>query len=319
MSNKHILWADDEIDLLRPHVMFLTNKEYDVTTVTNGRDALDAMQSQAFDLVILDENMPGISGLETLQRIKITHPNSKIADYLIKPVHLMQLLLAVKKNLHSDSLINEKVTDDYRQEFMQISQQISSADSIDDWYKLYSTLVRWELTLNSADTGMREMLAMQQNEANNAFSKMVKRNYERWLTTDDHPLRSNEVFKQRVLPLLDAGEKVCFVVIDNFRLDQWRVISPLLSDTFNIEREELYTSILPTATQYARNAIFSGLMPIDIERLFPDLWVDEDEEEGKNVNEAPLIQTFLDRYRRKVHFSYNKVDAQQLPTQRHRV
>ena len=259
MSNKHILWADDEIDLLRPHVMFLTNKEYDVTTVTNGRDALDAMQSQAFDLVILDENMPGISGLETLQRIKITHPNvpvimvtkseeenlmnqaigSKIADYLIKPVNLMQLLLAVKKNLHSDSLINEKVTDDYRQEFMQISQQISSADSIDDWYKLYSTLVRWELTLNSADTGMREMLAMQQNEANNAFSKMVKRNYERWLTTDDHPLRSNEVFKQRVLPLLDAGEKVCFVVIDNFRLDQWRVISPLLSDTFNIEREEL--------------------------------------------------------------------------------
>ncbi len=328
MSNKHILWADDEIDLLRPHVMFLTNKEYDVTTVTNGRDALDAMQSQAFDLVILDENMPGISGLETLQRIKITHPNvpvimvtkseeenlmnqaigSKIADYLIKPVNLMQLLLAVKKNLHSDSLINEKVTDDYRQEFMQISQQISSAESIDDWYKLYSTLVRWELTLNSADTGMREMLAMQQNEANNAFSKMVKRNYERWLTTDDHPLRSNEVFKQRVLPLLDAGEKVCFVVIDNFRLDQWRVISPLLSDTFNIEREELYTSILPTATQYARNAIFSGLMPIDIERLFPDLWVDEDEEEGKNVNEAPLIQTFLDRYRRKVHFSYNKVN-----------
>jgi DNA-binding response OmpR family regulator len=328
MSKERILWADDEIDLLKPHILFLQNKGYDVETVTNGRDAIDALTNQIFNLIILDENMPGISGLEALQRIKIMQPNvpvimitkseeenimnqaigSEIADYLIKPVNPMQILLSIKKNLHSEALIAEKVTGDYQQEFMRIGQMINSAQTIDDWYDLYSTLVRWELTLSNTDTNMDELLRMQKVEANSAFAKFVKRNYEDWLTKPEHPLRSNELFKTKVLPLLDKGEKVCFVVIDNFRLDQWRTVSPLLTDYFNVESEELYTTILPTATQYARNAIFSGLMPMDIEQMFPDLWVDEESEEGKNLNEAPLIQTLLDRYRRKVHFSYNKMN-----------
>ena len=328
MSKERILWADDEIDLLKPHILFLENKGYEVETVTNGRDALDALGNQIFNLIILDENMPGISGLEALQRIKILQPNvpvimitkseeedimnqaigSEIADYLIKPVNPMQILLSIKKNLHSDALITEKVTGDYRQEFMRISQMINSAQTIEDWYELYTTLVHWELTLSNADTNMDEMLRMQKVEANNAFAKFVKRNYETWLTHPEHPLRSNELFKSKVLPLLDKGEKVCFVVIDNFRLDQWRTVSPLLADIYNVESEELYTAILPTATQYARNAIFSGLMPVDIEQMFPDLWVDEESEEGKNLNEAPLIQTLLDRYRRKIHFSYSKMN-----------
>ncbi len=328
MSKERILWADDEIDLLKPHILFLENKGYEVETVTNGRDALDALGTQIFNLIILDENMPGISGLEALQRIKILQPNvpvimitkseeedimnqaigSEIADYLIKPVNPMQILLSIKKNLHSDALITEKVTGDYRQEFMRISQMISSAQTIEDWYELYTTLVHWELTLSNADTNMDEMLRMQKVEANSAFAKFVKRNYENWLTQPEHPLRSNEVFKTKVLPLLDNQEKVCFVVIDNFRLDQWRTVSPLLADIYNVESEEVYTAILPTATQYARNAIFSGLMPVDIEKMFPDLWVDEESEEGKNLNEAPLIQTLLDRYRRKIHFSYSKMN-----------
>jgi DNA-binding response OmpR family regulator len=322
------LWADDEIDLLKPHILFLENKGYEVETVTNGRDAIDMLSNQIFNLIILDENMPGISGLEALQRIKILQPNvpvimitkseeedimnqaigSEIADYLIKPVNPMQILLSIKKNLHSDALIAEKVTGDYQQEFMRIGQMINSAQTIEDWYELYSTLVRWELTLSNADTNMDEMLRMQKVEANSAFAKFVKRNYENWLTQPEHPLRSNELFKTKVLPLLDKGEKVCFVVIDNFRLDQWKIVSPLLADIYNVESEELYTTILPTATQYARNAIFSGLMPVDIEQMFPDLWVDEESEEGKNLNEAPLIQTLLDRYRRKVHFSYCKMN-----------
>ena len=328
MSKERILWADDEIDLLKPHILFLQNKGYEVETVTNGRDALDALNSQIFNLIILDENMPGISGLEALQRIKILQPNvpvimitkseeedimnqaigSEIADYLIKPVNPMQILLSIKKNLHSDALVAEKVTGDYQQEFMRIGQMINSAQTIEDWYELYATLVRWELTLSNTDTKMDEMLKMQKVDANNAFAKYVRRNYESWLTQPEHPLRSNEVFKTKVLPLLDKGEKVCFVVIDNFRLDQWRTVSPLLADIYNVESEELYTTILPTATQYARNAIFSGLMPVDIEKMFPDLWVDEESEEGKNLNEAPLIQTLLDRYRRKVHFSYSKMN-----------
>jgi len=328
MSKERILWADDEIDLLKPHILFLENKGYEVETVTNGRDALDMLGSQIFNLIILDENMPGISGLEALQRIKIMQPNvpvimitkseeedimnqaigSEIADYLIKPVNPMQILLSIKKNLHSAAIVNEKVTGDYQQEFMRISQMINSAQTIEDWYELYATLVRWELTLSNADTNMDEMLKMQKVEANSAFAKFVRRNYEDWLTKPEHPLRSNELFKTKVLPLLDKGEKVCFVVIDNFRLDQWRTVSPLLADIYNVESEELYTTILPTATQYARNAIFSGLMPMDIEQMFPDLWVDEESEEGKNLNEAPLIQTLLDRYRRKVHFSYSKMN-----------
>ncbi|MBQ0121217.1 MAG: bifunctional response regulator/alkaline phosphatase family protein [Bacteroidales bacterium] len=328
MSKELILWADDEIDLLRPHILFLQNKGFEIVTVTNGRDALDAITQQNFDLIILDENMPGISGLEALQEIKIQQPNvpvimitkseeenimnqaigSEIADYLIKPVNPMQILLSIKKNLHSVDLVEQKVTGDYRQQFMNISMQIDQAATIDDWYEIYNTLVRWELTIASAGSNMEDMLLTQKNDANNAFCKFVKRNYEKWLTADEHPLRSNEIFKTHVMPLLDAGEKVCFVVIDNFRLDQWKTISPLLSDYFNVDSEQLYTTILPTATQYARNAIFSGLMPVDIERMFPDLWVDEDSEEGKNVNEAPLVQTILDRYRRKVHFSYNKVN-----------
>ena len=182
----------------------------------------------------------------------------KIADYLIKPVNPMQILLSIKKNLHSDALITEKVTGDYQQEFMRISQMINSAQTIEDWYELYSTLVRWELTLSNTDTNMDEMLKMQKVDANNAFAKFIKRNYEDWMTKPEHPLRSNELFKTKVLPLLDKGEKVCFVVIDNFRLDQWRIVSPLLTDYYNVESEELYTTILPTATQYARNAIFSG-------------------------------------------------------------
>ena len=328
MSKERILWADDEIDLLKPHILFLENKGYEVETVTNGRDAIDALSNQIFNLIILDENMPGISGLEALQRIKIMQPNvpvimitkseeenimnqaigGEIADYLIKPVNPMQILSSIKKNLHSDDLISQKVTGDYQQEFMRISQMINMAQSIEDWYELYSTLVRWELTLSNTDTNMDEMLRMQKTEANSAFAKFVRRNYENWLTQPEHPLRSNELFKTKVMPLLDKGEKVCFVVIDNFRLDQWKMVSPLLADFYNIESEELYTTILPTATQYARNAIFSGLMPVDIEKMFPDLWVDEESEEGKNLNEAPLIQTLLDRYRRKVHFSYTKMN-----------
>ena len=327
-TRQHILWADDEIDLLKPHILFLNNKGYEVTTVTNGRDAIDALSQQPFSLIILDENMPGISGLEALREIKIRQPNvpvimitkseeenimnqaigSEIADYLIKPVNPMQILLSIKKNLHSEALVAQKATDDYRQEFARISNQIAMASNINDWYELYQTLVRWELTLSNTDTGMGEMLKMQKQEANNAFAKMVKRNYETWVTGGEHPLMSNEIFKTQIFPFIDRGEKVCFIVIDNFRLDQWKTISPLLNEYFNVEKEELYTTILPTATQYARNAIFSGLMPIDIERMFPELWVDEDEDEGKNLNEAPLIQTILDRYRRKCKFSYTNLN-----------
>lgn len=330
-NNGTILWADDEIDLLKPHIMFLKQKGYDVSTVSNGRDALDAVESNNFDLIILDENMPGISGLETLSQIKLTQPDvpvimitkseeenimnqaigNKIADYLIKPVNPNQILLSIKKNLHSSVLVSQKATSDYQQEFQKLSMMINNAASFDEWCEVYRMLVHWELTLASTDTNMDELLLMQKIEANTAYSKFVKRNYEKWVTTDTHPLMSHEIFKNKIFPLLDNGEKVFFVVIDNFRLDQWRMVKPLISEYFTIDEDGLYCSILPTATQYSRNAIFSGLMPIHIAKMFPDLWVDEDEEEGKNLNESPLIQTILDRYRKRYRFSYNKLNDSQ--------
>lgn len=325
-NNGRILWADDEIDLLKPHILFLKQKGYDVTTVNNGADALDKVGESPFDLIILDENMPGISGLETLSQIKQTQPDvpvimitkseeenimnqaigNKIADYLIKPVNPNQILMSLKKNLHSNSLVSQKATSDYRQEFQRITELINASDDIGGWYELYRKLVFWEMELSQTETNLDELLLMQRNEANMAFCKFVKRNYESWLNSDERPLMSNDIFKRKVFPLLDNGEKVFFILIDNFRLDQWRMIKPILAEHFNID-EDLYTSILPTATQYARNAIFSGLMPLQIEKMFPELWVDEDSEEGKNINESPLIRTQLDRFRKRYKFSYNKI------------
>ena len=325
-----ILWADDEIDLLKPHIMFLKAKGYEVVTVASGRDALDMLDHERFNLILLDENMPGLSGLETLSLINRSHPDvpvimitkseeenlmnqaigNQIADYLIKPVNPNQILLSIKKNLHSGELVAQTATSTYQQEFQNLSSLINLAQSVSDWMEVYRRLVYWELKLSEADNSMGELLLMQKRDANSNFCKFIKREYEGWVKTPDHPLMSHELFKQRVFPLLDRGEKVCFILIDNFRLDQWRVIQPLMTEWFNVE-EELYTTILPTSTQYARNAIFAGLMPLQISEMFPHLWVEEDEDEGLNIHESELIKTQLDRFRRREQYSYNKLNDSQ--------
>lgn len=324
---ERILWADDEIDLLKPHILFLKNKGYDVVTVTGGRDVLDMLDREKFDLIMLDENMPGISGLETLSRINQTHPDipvimitkseeenimnqaigNQISDYLIKPVNPMQILLSLKKNLHSTELVAQQATSSYQQDFGRLSMQINNAATMEEWMEVYRQLVFWELKLTETDSGMGEMLLLQKRDANSGFCKFVKRNYQEWLESEDGPLLSPHIFKRRVFPLLDAGEKVFFILIDNFRLDQWRVVQPLLSEFFDVS-EDLYTTILPTSTQYARNSIFAGLMPLQIATMFPQYWVDVDEDEGLNVHEDKLIQTQLDRYRRRDKFSYTKLN-----------
>ena len=329
MSNGLLLWVDDEIELLKAHIIFLEKKGYEVVTVSNGPDAIDQCRQQTFDLVLLDEQMPGLSGLETLQQIKEIQPatpvvmvtkseeenimdqaiGSKIADYLIKPVNPSQILLALKKNIHQKEIVTEVAQTSYQQQYQQIAIQIGDCRSFDDWKDVYKKLVRWELELSSADSSMMEMLRMQKEEANNGFGKFIQKHYLDWIEkkTDDRPLISPEIFKSKIFPSIDKGNKVFLIVIDNFRYDQWRVLSEEIGDMFDID-ENLYMSILPTATQYARNAIFSGLMPLQIAKMFPDLWVDEDEEEGKNLNEAPLIKTQIDRYRRHDKFSYHKIN-----------
>ncbi|MBR1463062.1 MAG: bifunctional response regulator/alkaline phosphatase family protein [Prevotella sp.] len=332
MTNGLLLWVDDEIELLKAHILFLEKKGYEVITVSNGTDAIDQCRQKTFDLVLLDEMMPGLSGLETLQYVKEIQPatpvvmvtkseeenimdqaiGSKIADYLIKPVNPSQILLTLKKNIHRREIETVVTQSGYQQNFMQISMQIDNCTTWKDWMDVYRLLVKWELELSSTDSNMVEMLRMQKEEANNGFAKFVKANYLEWMEQpgNEAPVLSPDIFKTHVFPRLNNGEKVFLIVIDNFRFDQWRMLAQEIGDMFDID-EQLYMSILPTATQYARNAIFSGLMPNKIAEMFPELWVDEDEEEGKNLNEGPLIQTQLERYRRKNTFSYHKINDSQ--------
>ena len=323
-----LLWADDEIELLNAHIIFLKSKDYEVVKVTNGPDAIAACKREPFDLILLDENMPGLTGLETLLQIKEIAPTtpvvmvtkseeedimeqaigSKIADYLIKPVNPSQILLTLKKNIHKQEIVAEKANSAYQQNFGKLAMQISDARSIDEWQEVYKKIVYWELELENADSQMRQMLKAQKEEANNMFGRFVKKNYLEWMRAErkERPMMSHDLFRECIFPLLDNKEKVFFIIIDNFRYDQWRVLANEIGGDFNIE-EGLYTSILPTATQYARNAIFSGLMPSQIKEMFPALWVDEEEDEGKNLNEEALIETQIARYRRKDSFSYGKV------------
>lgn len=331
MTNGLLLWVDDEIELLKAHIIFLEKKGYEVITVSNGIDAIDKCRQTTFDLILLDEMMPGLTGLETLQQIKEISPatpvvmvtkseeenimdqaiGSKIADYLIKPVNPNQILLTLKKNIHKKQIVTEVTQTSYQQNFGNIAMQIMESRTYDDWVDIYKRLVHWELELSSTNSSMTETLQMQKEEANIGFAKYVKNNYMDWMTASgdtERPLMSPDIFKKKVFPLLNSGEKVFLIVIDNFRYDQWRVIAQEAGDMFDID-EDMYMSILPTATQYARNAIFSGLMPSKIAEMFPELWVDEDEEEGKNLNEEPLIRTQIERFRRHDSFSYHKING----------
>lgn len=328
MTNGRLLWVDDEIEMLRPHILFLEKKGYEIDTATNGADAIDLCRESSFDLILLDENMPGLSGLETLMQLKELTPNvpvvmvtkneeedlmeqaigSKIADYLIKPVNPNQILLTLKKNIHAKELVQEVAQTGYRQDFARIGMQLSENLTAEDWKELYKKLVFWEMELATTDSNMTDMLQMQKEEANLTFAKFVRKNYEEWITNpDSRPLMSPDIFKRCVFPRLSAGRKVLLLVLDNCRFDQWRMLSAELSDDFDIE-ESLYYSILPTATQYARNAIFAGLMPLQIKEMYPNLWVDEEEDEGKNLNEEELIRQQLARYRRRETFTYHKVN-----------
>ena len=323
-----ILWVDDEIDLLKPYTLYLKNKGYEVDTATNGQDAIELCEKEIYDIVFLDENMPGLSGLETLSKIKEIRPNipivmitkseeenimdmaigNKIADYLIKPVNPRQILMTLKKHIHKRDIINTQTTTSYRQEFMQIGSQLNNTVTYEDWYDLYKKLVYWDFKLTETDNELRDLLQSQKSEANAFFAKYIKNNYLNWINNpDERPLLSTDIFKKRIFPLLDKKEKIFFIVIDNFRYDQSKLLIELLSELYSVEKEELYFSILPTATQYARNAIFSGLMPLQIKNMFPEFWVDEEDEEGKNNNEEELIKTLFNRYRRNNTFSYNKI------------
>ena len=313
----NILWADDEIDLLKPHIMFLEERGYKLVTANNGATALDLVSDQHFDLVFLDENMPGLTGLETLVQIKNKQQNlpvimitkseeesimeeaigSKISDYLIKPVNPNQILLSIKKHIDTKRLVSQKTTSKYQQEFRQIGMQLGGRLDRKEWEEIFQKLTYWELELDkSGDTSMQQILDMQKSEANAQFFKFIKDNYKDWLHGDeDAPIMSHTLFREYVLPQIEEGKPHFFIVIDNLRFDQWKIIEPELLNYFRVEEEEMYFSILPTSTQYSRNAIFSGLMPSEMQKRHPDWWKNDDEEGGKNMFEEQFLQAQLQR------------------------
>ena len=332
MRKIRILWTDDEIEALKPHIFFLEEKGYHIDTCSNGNDTIDLVKQNSYDLIFLDENMPGLSGIETLQLIKeirtdipvvmITKSDeeelmetaigSEIADYLIKPVKPKQVLLVIKKILDQRRLVTEKTTTDYRQEFNRISNMISSASTFNDWTELYKKIVFWESELEkSTDPGMTEILKTQENEANNSFSKFMISNYLDWLKPGNisKPLLSHELFQKKIFPQTSERKPLFFILIDNMRYDQWKTISAELSGLYRILEEDIYFSILPTSTQFSRNSIFAGLMPSEIAETLPQFWINDDEDEGKNNFEEELFKSQLTRKGLKYKWSYNKISS----------
>lgn len=328
--NIKVLWADDEIDLLKPHILFLESKGYEVIPVVSGDDALEVMKKEHIDIVLLDENMPGLTGIETVKRMKALNSNipvvmitkseeehimedaigSNIADYLIKPVNPNQIWICLKKNTENVKIVSEKKTMDYQQAFRNISMKISDHLSVNEWEELYKELVYWELALeNIEDPGIAEILAQQKEEANTQFARFIMKNYINWLNGkgDDKPILSHTALKEKVFPSISEKQPVFLFVIDNLRYDQWKSIQPFIHNYFYVENEDIHYSILPTATHYARNSLFSGLLPSEIEKKYPGLWLNENDEGGKNQHEQELLAEYLKRHGKNVKFSFYKI------------
>lgn len=317
----NILWVDDEIDLLKPHIRFLTEKGYVVETATNGEDALSLVRGRSFDLVFLDEMMAGMGGLRTLAEIKELRPSLpvvmvtkneeeslmeeaigvKINDYLIKPVNPSQILLACKKFLEGKRIASATVSRDYIKGFQEISLALHSPMDYADWVEVYTRLVDWSLELDEhPELGLKQTLSDQIRECNLAFGKFIEQQYRDWVhQTTDRPVLSHEVVDKFVIPELQTGKSVFFFVIDCLRLDQWMMMESVLHEYFTITKHYYY-SLLPTATPYSRNAIFSGSFPSDVELRYPDLWEkNEDDETSRNRYERQFLDGLLER--RKIH------------------
>ena len=330
MDKIRILWADDEIDMLKAHVIFLEQKGYQVVATNNGNEALELLRNEPFDIIFLDENMPGLTGLETLAEIKNLKPaipvvmitkseeesimedaiGGNISDYLIKPVKPNQILLTLKKNLEQRELVSQKTTLAYQQAFREIGMEISTSLDYHGWMELYRRIVNWELRLQQTrEEGMLEVVRMQKEEANNVFARYYEDNYLLWLKgkTSEKPVLSHTLLKEKLFPLLEKEPQLFLIVIDNLRFDQLKTIQVVIEELFRVEKEEMYLSILPTTTQFARNALFAGLMPSEIEKKYPNWWINEWDEGTKNQYEEHLFGELLKRFGKNIRFSFNKI------------
>ena len=331
MDKIKILWADDEIDLLKPHIIFLNEKGFHVDITNSGDEALNMLKKEYFDIIFLDENMPGLSGLDTLNFIKNNHPGipvvmitknetehvmeeaigSNIADYLIKPVKPNQILLCLKKIFENKELISKKTISDYQQEFRNIGMAINEGLDFKGWSDIYKKIVFWELELErSKDESMEEVLNLQKQEANHTFCKYFEAHYPDWINgkTEKKPVFSHTLFKEKINPLFNDNTPLFIIVIDNFRYDQWKAVQPIIENKYRVEKDELFLSILPSATHYSRNAFFAGLLPSEIEKKYPQLWLNEDDEGSKNIYEESLLAEQLKRLGKEdIKWKYSKI------------
>jgi CheY-like chemotaxis protein len=327
----NVMWVDDEIDSLKSQTIFLEGKGFKIKTFSNGLDAIDYFKTNDIDIVLLDESMPGISGLETLQQLKEINNTipivmvtknetenlmeeaigSQISDYLIKPVNPNQVLLSLKKLTENKRLVAEKTTANYQQEFRNLFMALNSNPNAEEWKDIYKKLVYWELEMMKSDSPeMIEVLVNQKNEANTEFFKFIQKNYASWMSANskDAPIMSHNIMEQRILPLINKEQPTIFLLIDNLRYDHWRILQPIFAESFKIVEEDAFYSILPTATQYCRNAIFAGLKPIEIEKQFPLEWKNDDEAGGKNLFEEHFFKSLLKRLNKQdLKTSYTKI------------
>ncbi len=329
MNNIKILWIDDEIDLLKVQILFLEEKGYSVATANNAEDGFDMIQNTNYDIVFLDENMSGLSGVQILPKIKTFAPalpvimvtkreeeelmedaiGSKVDGYLIKPVNPNQILLTIKQKVHNKKIISEKTAQKYQTVFKELSDEIYIAKTFENWVEIYKKLVYWQLELENTELyQLKEILYEQKTEANRGFSKFIQSNYPKWhKDTDNKPLMLNELLRNKVLPAVKSSKKIFLIVIDNLRLDQWKILKPTFKKYLNLINEEVVSSILPTTTQYARNAFFAGLTPLDISKRYPQFWKEEAEEGNKNDFEEDLIRNFFSRNRQNIKISFHKI------------
>jgi len=329
MNKKNLLWVDDEVELLQPHVLFLEKKGYELDTCHNGIDAISLVKKNNYDLVLLDENMPGMSGIEVLEIIKENKPSlpvvmvtkseqenimeeaigSKITDYLIKPVNPNQILISLKKILESTKFVAEKTIDSYRKSFQELNTKILNASSVLEWKKIYKKILYWELELDEINSPeLHEIFSFQKNESNNGFSKFIQNNYANMITDNKNEILSNTAFKRLVVPKIIKNKRTLLILIDNLRYDQYKVILPKILTHFKLIEETPYLSILPTTTQYSRNSFFSGMLPLEMFKKHPEWWKNDNETGGKNLFEKDFLENQIKNLNINLKTYYTKIN-----------
>jgi CheY-like chemotaxis protein len=298
-----ILWVDDEIELLKSQILLLQNKGFIVIPAASGEEALAKVKEHDFDLVLLDEMMPGMDGLATLAALRQLRPElsaimatknekeelveqalgQKIDDFLLKPLNPAQVLASCRRVLESRHLVEGQASREYLTQLNNLRNFDYPSLDWQGWCRHYQMLTEWDLRLSELpDQGLHQSHEDITKEANLEFGRFIEENYIHWLHGSSRPILSTDLVERYLLPIMKNNQKCLLLILDCMRLDQWLLLEPYLKEWFDIKRDHYY-SILPTATPYSRNSIFSGLYPSQLAKNYPQYW-----EKGGHAGEASL-------------------------------